>query len=144
MKDRIIKFMTHENLTATRFADEIGVQRSSISHILSGRNNPSFEFIQKMLGRYKQLNAEWLLVGTGSMLKKNEQQELLPPPKSAETKPVFTNPSLFQESFTVSSSSEGDKNAQPIINPEIKPSRQIEKILVFYSDKTFDEFFLSK
>lgn len=144
MKDRIIKFMTHENLTATRFADEIGVQRSSISHILSGRNNPSFEFIQKMLGRYKQLNAEWLLVGTGSMLKKNEQPELPTPPKPAEVKPVFTNPSLFQESFTVSSPAEGDKNPQTIINPEIKPSRQIEKILVFYSDKTFDEFFLSK
>lgn len=144
MKDRIIKFMTHENLTATRFADEIGVQRSSISHILSGRNNPSFEFIQKMLGRYKQLNAEWLLVGTGSMLKKNDQPESSPPPKPAEAKPVFTNPSLFQESFTVSSSAEGDKNPQAIITPEIKPSRQIEKILVFYSDKTFDEFFLSK
>lgn len=144
MKDRIIKFMTHENLTATHFADEIGVQRSSISHILSGRNNPSFEFIQKMLGRYKQLNAEWLLVGTGSMLKKNDQPESSPPPKPAEAKPVFTNPSLFQESFTVSSSAEGDKNPQAIITPEIKHSRQIEKILVFYSDKTFDEFFLSK
>lgn len=144
MKDRIIKFMTHENLTATRFADEIGVQRSSISHILSGRNNPSFEFIQKMLGRYKQLNAEWLLVGTGSMLKKNEQPELSPPPKPTETKPGFTSPSLFQESFTVSSSAEGDKKPQTIANPEIKSSRQIEKILVFYSDKTFDEFFLSK
>jgi transcriptional regulator with XRE-family HTH domain len=143
MKDRIIKFMTHENLTATRFADEIGVQRSSISHILSGRNNPSFEFIQKMLGRYKQLNAEWLLVGTGSMLKKNDQSESIPP-KPAETKPVFTSPSLFQESFAVSSPAEGDKNPQAIITPEIKPSRQIEKILVFYSDKTFDEFFLSK
>lgn len=144
MKDRIIKFMTHENLTATRFADEIGVQRSSISHILSGRNNPSFEFIQKMLGRYKQINAEWLLVGTGSMLKKNDQQEISVPPKPSENKPVFTNPSLFQESFTVASSAETDKISQALVNTEIKHSRQVEKILIFYSDKTFDEFFLSK
>ncbi len=144
MKDRIIKFMTHENLTATRFADEIGVQRSSISHILSGRNNPSFEFIQKMLDRYKQLNADWLIMGNGPMLKKNEQQDLFTPAKSTETKSFSSPPTLFQDTPVVSSSAGADKNPKTVAEPEIKPSRQVEKILVFYSDKTFDEFFPSK
>ena len=76
MRERIIKFIETENLAPTKFADEIGVQRSSISHILSGRNNPSFDFIQKILSRYKALNAEWLVMGTGPMYKAMEQGNL--------------------------------------------------------------------
>jgi len=137
--------MTHENLTATKFADEIGVQRSSISHILSGRNNPSFEFIQKILSRYKQINAEWLLTGTGNMLKKNDQQELFSPPKTIQTPSVSFNSLPFEQNVSVPLSSAAvDKNMEPGLEPEKKPSRQVEKILVFYSDKTFDEFFSSK
>ena len=48
MKDRLLLFMNRENISATMLADEIGVQRSSISHIISGRNNPSYDFIHKM------------------------------------------------------------------------------------------------
>jgi transcriptional regulator with XRE-family HTH domain len=137
MKDRIIKFLAHENLTATKFADEIGVQRSSVSHILSGRNNPSFEFIQKILSRYKNMSAEWLLQGTGTMFKKAEQGSLF-------TSPVHMppQPSLFQqpsEKIKISSP-EADKNLQPLPLPEILPSRKIDKILVFYTDKTFEEY----
>ena len=68
MKDRIIQFLKEMNLTSTKFADEIGVQRSSISHILSGRNKPSFDFIEKMLNAYPEVNAQWLITGKGIML----------------------------------------------------------------------------
>jgi transcriptional regulator with XRE-family HTH domain len=135
MKDRIIKFLTHENLTATKFADEIGVQRSSISHILSGRNNPSFEFIQKILSRYKTLNAEWLVQGTGSMFKKAEQGNLF---SAAANIPV--QPNLFQQTIEKITPPESDKIPQPVPLPEILPSRRIDKILVFYTDKTFEEY----
>ena len=68
MKDRIIQFLKEKNLTSTKFADEIGVQRSSISHILSGRNKPSFDFIEKMLIAYPDIDAQWLITGKGNML----------------------------------------------------------------------------
>ncbi len=76
MKNRIQKFLEVENINPSKFADEIGVQRSSISHILSGRNNPSLELIQKILARFDYLNAEWLITGKGEMFKPNRQPSL--------------------------------------------------------------------
>lgn len=141
MKDRIIKFLTHENLTATKFADEIGVQRSSVSHILSGRNNPGFEFIQKILARYKYLNADWLILGSGSMLKKMEQRDLFSEPTTIPHVPIqskiqMTTP-ISTENLT---SPEDAKRIQTGIHAEISASRRIDKIVIFYADKTFEEF----
>ena len=78
IKDRIEKVIKAESLTSTRFADAIGVQRSNISHILSGRNKPSLDFIQKVLTTFSNLNSDWLLFGRGSMYidKKQEPKEL--------------------------------------------------------------------
>ena len=67
MNDRIQLILKTKNISASKFADEIGVQRSSISHILSGRNNPSLDFIQKILKRFADINSDWILTGKGSM-----------------------------------------------------------------------------
>jgi transcriptional regulator with XRE-family HTH domain len=75
MKDRLLKFLNKEQLSHARFAEIIGVQPSSISHILSGRNNPGFEFIQKILTNYPQLNAEWLILGKGNMFRQSESMQ---------------------------------------------------------------------
>ena len=138
MKDRIIKFLTHEGLTATKFADEIGVQRSSVSHILSGRNNPSFEFIQKILTRYKNVNADWLLLGSGSMYKKAEQMNLFAPPPNIP--PIVKQVDTLKSETEKLSSPEADKTIQRLPEPGISSFRKIDKILIFYSDKTFEEF----
>jgi len=69
MKDRIILLIKAKNLTAAQFADEIGVQKSSISHIISGRNNASLDFIQKVLLTYPEVNMEWLMFGKGPLFK---------------------------------------------------------------------------
>lgn len=65
MKDRIAQFLKSEGISPAEFADKIGVQRSSVSHVLNGRNHPSASFIQKLLGSYKTLNPRWLLLGEG-------------------------------------------------------------------------------
>lgn len=54
-----------EGLTPSQFADKLGVQRSGVSHLLSGRNKPSFEFINKMLVAYPKINPDWLITGNG-------------------------------------------------------------------------------
>jgi transcriptional regulator with XRE-family HTH domain len=69
MKDRIILLIKAMNLTAAQFADEIGVQKSSISHIISGRNNASLDFVQKILYRYPEVNMDWLMFGKGPLFK---------------------------------------------------------------------------
>lgn len=68
MKDRIHLLIKSKNFTAAQFADEIGVQKSGVSHILSGRNNPSLDFIQKILTRFPDISTDWLLFGKGPMM----------------------------------------------------------------------------
>ncbi len=67
MIDRIKKIMAVKNLNPSRFADKIGVPRSTISHVLSGRNNPSLELVQKILDNFPDIKTEWLLRGKGYM-----------------------------------------------------------------------------
>src|SRR5690606_41556242 len=76
MKDRIQAFLQSENKSYAQFAEEIGVQPSGISHILSGRNNPSLDFVIKMLHRYPSLSHEWLLFGRGPMYRQVSQPTL--------------------------------------------------------------------
>ncbi|PQJ81725.1 helix-turn-helix domain-containing protein [Polaribacter glomeratus] len=83
---RIKKVMDFHDLTASLFADKIGVQRSSISHILSGRNKPSLDFVLKITSEFKDVDIHWLLNGIGSF------------PKNVETKTQTAAPTLFTDS----------------------------------------------
>lgn len=67
MIKRIELIMQSQNLTASQFADRIGIQRSGLSHILSGRNNPSLDFVLKVLKAFPELEPVWLLQGKGPM-----------------------------------------------------------------------------
>ncbi len=75
MKSRISKIIKIEQLSSSKFAESIDVQRSSISHILSGRNKPSLDFIQKILTVYKNINSDWLLFGKGDMFKDGKSEK---------------------------------------------------------------------
>ena len=76
IKDRILRILTSENLSSSKFAEIVGVQRSSISHILSGRNKPSLDFLQKILSNFPTINGDWLIIGKGEMFKNNKQTEI--------------------------------------------------------------------
>lgn len=69
MNNRLQQFLELENITPARLADTLGVQRSGLSHILSGRNKPGYEFITKLLTKYPHINSEWLLIGKGKPYK---------------------------------------------------------------------------
>lgn len=71
MKERIEILMRAEGLTSVKFAEILSVQPSNISHILSGRNNPSYDFILKLIERFPDVNTEWLLTGKGAIYKSN-------------------------------------------------------------------------
>ena len=68
---RIEEVRKNHQLTAASFATKIGVQRSAISHILSGRNKPSLEFLMKIYDSFDEVNLEWLILGKSSPLSKN-------------------------------------------------------------------------
>ena len=65
MEERLKLFLAMEGLSPAQLADRLGVQRSGISHLLQGRNKPSFEFINKMLAEFPKINPDWLIMGTG-------------------------------------------------------------------------------
>lgn len=67
MVNRIQKIIDSYNLNSSQFAEIVGVQRSSISHILSGRNKPSLDFIMKILSKYPDIDPNWLIFGKGDM-----------------------------------------------------------------------------
>lgn len=138
MKERIIKFLSINNLTSTKFADMVGVQRSSISHILSGRNKPSFDFIEKMLIAYPDLNAQWLITGKGNM--NNNQPSLF---NNDENRIITARESNIQE---IKDNSEGKIDSEKDLklktnkfNDTVVPS-DIERVIIFYMNGSFKEY----
>ena len=113
--NRLKKILQHHQLTASQFADQVGVQRSSISHILSGRNKPSLDFILKVTNKFTDVDIYWLLNGKGTFPKGSK--------KVASSTPTQSH--LFSTPETSSSNATGKK---------------IQRIVVFYSDGTFDEY----
>lgn len=66
IQDRIQMIIKMHNLSSSAFADQIGVQRSNVSHVLSGRNKPSLDFLEKIVLTFPRVNAHWLLTGVMS------------------------------------------------------------------------------
>jgi len=139
MKDRIAKFLAAENISSSKFADEIGVQRSSISHIIAGRNNPSLELIQKMLNRFDSINPDWLILGKGEMYRQGKSATLFD--QIIENKEVIVGKKETIEENTNHAKAiktSNIENKEPIVS--INNERSVEKMLIIYSDGTFETF----
>ena len=133
MIDRIKELILSEGLTPASFADAIGIQRSSISHILNGRNNPSLDFILKTLQRFPNLNPDWLLSGIGEMLRSTEPSE----------NKVIRERTIFDMPPVATPEPPKPTPVEPIVKEEVRIEKQerfVDKILIFYSDHTWDEF----
>jgi transcriptional regulator with XRE-family HTH domain len=113
---RLEKVMKYYSLSASAFAEKIGVQRSSISHILSGRNKPSLEFTMKILTSFPEVDLYWLLNGKGNFPKEEEKKQ------SIDSTPNFTN-----------QISTKTQNPTPT-------NSEIERIVIFYKDGSFKNF----
>ena len=96
MYSRLKKWMESEGLKSSELADNIGVNRATISHILSGRNKPSIDFLQKLLNTYPDLNSNWLITGIGYISTKNERKEVKVF-KKVEKVVVFYDDASFEE-----------------------------------------------
>jgi len=96
MVDRIQKIIHQKKLSSSGFADLIGVPRSTISHLLSGRNNPSLDFIMKVLDAFPDVNTDWLIKGKGNMLY-NEAQRLSNPSEFGALKEKPSQGLLFED-----------------------------------------------
>lgn len=124
IQDRLKMIMKMNNLNASSFADKVGVQRSSVSHILSGRNKPSLDFIQKTLSTFPRVSGDWLVSGKQP---------------SREAQGVTNSVNTSQ-----AANSAENNPKQPVLENITQKNtaslKTVEKIVYFYTDGTFKEF----
>ncbi len=144
MNTRLKQFLAAENITQAQFADSINVVRASVSHIISGRNNPSFDFIKAMMSNYPNLNMDWLIFGKGKMYKDTPAQsqspeyELLFPEDEQETvQESQKNVHVAIEQKNETFSSELNALYKDIQNAV--QQRKVAKIIVMFDDGTYQE-----
>ena len=145
MKERLLEFLRNENKTSAQLADEIGVQASGISHILSGRNNPSLDFVLKMLEKYQFLSTDWLLFGTGSMYKDSKMQSLF----DDDTENNRDSNEIRTKREEISSAIDYQnviKRSPEKVSADATPdsTSEVIKIVWFYENNRFEEFLPGK
>ena len=195
MISRINKIIEANNMSTTQFADCINIQRPSMSHIIAGRNNPSLDFVTKVLVAFPTINPDWLIFGKGNMYRNSDKIESQkdvqnfsipkdsdlnlqdsieldlfstnnesPKPNNIEISknevedekivsivkdedpiPYFKNSSSSPELNKMDYSSDEhqiiDSNASKQMEKRALSHREISKIVFFYTDKTFSEYF---
>lgn len=143
---RLEKVFDYYGMSASSFADKIQVQRSSISHLLSGRNKPSLDFILKIVEHFSEVDIMWLLKGYGDFPKNNNEKDVTTTLSSTEINNIKTP--LQQDLFTTEhefSKNELFKNTietKPTMskiekNEKNEKENEIEQIVVFYKDGSF-------
>lgn len=145
MNDRIRQFMDYKHLTSSELADSIGIQRSNLTHVLNGRNKPSFPFISKLLETYPEINAKWLLLGQGEMLENSAA--VSPEANLFSTFQKNTIPPEKEQKQAISIKEEEPvrypNKAIPVIPNDID-TKEVERIVVFYTNQTFKSYTPSK
>lgn len=145
MKERILKIMEREQMSPSKFSEEIGIQRSALSHILNGRNKASLEVLMKILGRFDYLSTDWLLFGKGSMFRPDK---LVFQPQLFDESGVSSHEDrLFSEYAKEKELKDKDNVSdyrmvpeKSIVAVQCSPQKCVSKILLFYSDNTFETF----
>ena len=157
MNTRLKQFIAAENITQAQLADTINVVRASVSHILAGRNKPSYEFISGLMRHYPNLNMEWLMLGKGKMYKNasaeapDEAAALVSGDLFADEFPIMQEvyaeapeenvPAGAPAPAPAPASGASINEIKALINTMQKPvsQRKLIKITAFYDDGTFQE-----
>ncbi|OCB73892.1 transcriptional regulator [Flavobacterium piscis] len=128
-------------LNASSFADKIGVQRSSMSHLLSGRNKPSLDFVMKITEVFPEVDLYWILNGTGSFPKNNEEiLETTKTPAPISSNENLTPGDLFSEINYEAGKTEIKIASETKNQNLISEESEIEKIVIFYKNGTFKAY----
>lgn len=130
--ERLQMVIKMHNLTNSSFADKIGVQRSSISHVLSGRNKPSVDFLQKILTTFPKVDANWLVNGR-QLVKHPKVEQTTPESLPDESNQVVVNDE-DQARYSLKTESQDVAHKQAVAS-----HRRIKKVVIFYTDGTFEE-----
>lgn len=121
--ERLERLLKYYGMTSSGFADRVEVQRSSISHLLSGRNKPSLDFVLKVIKAFPEVNLYWLLNGKGTFPSDNNTNSPTPPDSNQPANLKLTK-----------------QEAESIASIENDSNKNIDKIVIFYSDGSFKAY----
>ena len=130
MDQKLRILMQNENLTASKLAEILEIKPAAVSHILSGRNKPSFELVCRLVTRFPHINPYWLLGDAQEMLNQNAQ--ISTPEIQAKV-----TPNLFDFDTPKSEVPEPPKILESVTNPTFANS-DVEKIIIVYRDQSFE------
>ena len=153
MREKLLKLMKYEKLSSSRLAEILEIQPSSISHILSGRNKPSFDFLVKILRRFPTLNPDWLLLDSDQMYRQSDESAALKDNQviaPISTSTIQAGSSEHRQNNSSNESSVANNNSTKRTTPTELPftnnqnvNKTIERVIVLYSDKSFEAFNIS-
>ena len=168
LNSRVQKIINYSELSSSEFADEIGVQRSNISHVLSGRNKPSLDFLIKIKDRFPEIQWEWLIEGKGAMISSENEATSTPSSYLLEESKINDDEPIITGLFSIPSQEMDENTKQEEIKSEIsepiqyniventpeisenkntseaetpsEKSNNIKKIVFFYENGKFEVF----
>lgn len=159
-RSRIEKVIEMSNLNSGQFAIQIGVQNSTLSHILNNRNNPSLDVLKKILNRFPTISSDWLILGQGPMLREEKKSQRLSlfddedanasltdhlvqnPSENNDAAPEATSVQMLKsEPDPIYRPSTPQKSPEKVISPpKASDQKLVKKIILYYTDNTFQEF----
>jgi transcriptional regulator with XRE-family HTH domain len=145
MNTRLQQFLAAENITQAQLADSLNVARAGVSHIIAGRNKPSYDFLSALLLHYPGLNVEWLMLGKGKMYKDTQEKTV----EKFQDKPaellfddyddiMEENVRTDHEPVPNIQASDKINNLSDVVQSAVK-QRNVKKILILFDDGTFQE-----
>lgn len=160
MKDRIRLIMENEQMAPSVFADKLQIGRAVISHLLNGRNNPSLDVVTRILSQMPYINSDWLLTGNGQMYNDDNRNRQVSPslayqnpndPHSSFAPDLFSQTLINPAPATAESEYRKENIVnQPVMQSEVinkeviiaqkAPDKKISKIIIYYTDNTFESF----
>ncbi|MDX8554107.1 helix-turn-helix domain-containing protein [Tenacibaculum sp. 1B UA] len=138
MIERLKQILDYYNLSASSFADKIDVPRSSISHLLSGRNKPSLDFIIKVETAFDEVDLNWLVYGKGDFPPNTEKSKEEIKIEKNEAHSLFTENTVFDQEPEKKSNTQFSESHKK--RKESDSFREVKNILVLYDDGTFEDY----
>ncbi len=138
MNIRLQQFLAAENITQAQLADSLNVARAGVSHILAGRNKPSYDFLSALMQHYPRLNVEWLMFGKGKMYNtqtERQSEQLLFNDEEILPGEIHDTPA---ENAANSHSTDEMKDIDKVVQVAVK-QRNVKKIIILFDDGSFQE-----
>ena len=147
MKEKLLELLNREGLRPSQLAEMLEINPAGISHILAGRNKPSFELLQKILRRFPRINPDWLLLDSDQMYRTDVPLASIrtdstsapghAPGFAEKEQQLFSD--LDKDTAAPSSSGQINGSSTMALNTELHKAR-VQRIVIFYDDQTFDTY----